>query len=98
MDAGNAANDETVNVPIQPSTAADVPLRSVAGWLIILSRIDAASFPMELPLADYRDGFGDIADNFWIGLDRLHSLTACRNNGGTVYRLRVELQLAGTYR
>jgi len=38
--------------------------------------------------AEFKQGFGDVNGNYWIGNDRLHELT---KNG--VYKLRVELQL-----
>ena len=41
---------------------------------------------------DYKVGFGSVNSNYWIGNDRLHSLT--RNN---VYKLRIELQQKSTF-
>ncbi|KAL8571600.1 hypothetical protein ACOMHN_061754 [Nucella lapillus] len=41
------------------------------------------------PWADYRNGFGDLNSDFWLGLEKVHILTAVERS----YRLRVNLKL-----
>jgi len=84
---GFTANNETTNVTIQSST---VPLRSVNGWLTVMSRVDA-SFPTGLSFSAYEAGFGNITNNFWLGLTRIYQLTNPTVNGGQSYLLRIEL-------
>ena len=84
------AQNETVNVPMPP-TMNNVPLRSVNGWLTIMSRIDA-SFPIDLTWNEYKVGFGDIETNFWLGLERIHQLAISKP-----YRLRFEVQYDNTF-
>jgi len=87
---GLTAINETVNVTIQLSV---VPLRSVNGWLTIMSRIDG-SFPTGQTFSAYQGEFGDILSNFWLGLERIHQLTNPSANGGRNCRMRLELQRA----
>ena len=68
----------------------DTPLRSVHGWLIILSRFvsNPDTFPVEQNWTAYKDGFGDVTSDYWLGLERIARLT----NAGPTYRLRFLLQ------
>ena len=45
------------------------------GWTVIQQRIDD-SVDFYRGWAEYQEGFGDPEGNFWIGLDKLHALTA----------------------
>jgi hypothetical protein len=83
------AQNVTVPVTILLSNTM-LPLRSVYGWLILLSRIDS-SFPLDQPYSSYQDGFGDILSNFWLGLEHVYQLTNVAVNGGKTYRLRFEI-------
>jgi Fibrinogen beta and gamma chains, C-terminal globular domain len=68
-----------------------VPLNSVGGWLTVLSRIDA-NFPTKQSVAAYTNGFGNISNNFWLGLENIYWLTNSAVNGGKTYKLRIEIQ------
>jgi len=55
-------------------------------WTIIMSRTsDNVSF--ERGWLDYRDGFGNLAADFFIGLNKLHALTA-----SSLHELRIEME------
>ena len=79
--AGFIAQNSTVSVPIPPAMNNSIPLRSVAGWLTILSRVDL-NFPLNLYWHNYSIGFGDIMSNFWLGLENIYHLTS---KGGRTY-------------
>ena len=57
-----------------------------AGWLVIQRRMDG-SVDFYRGWSDYRQGFGDTSDEFWIGLETMHSLTQSRT-----YKLRIDLE------
>ena len=59
---------------------------SVFGWIIIHQHL-GYTFDWQLPWADYKDGFGSIDADFWLGLEAMHLLTSSQP-----YRLRVEMQ------
>ncbi|XP_037773547.1 microfibril-associated glycoprotein 4-like [Penaeus monodon] len=48
--------------------------RGAVGWTVILARNDGRE-PFNRTFQDYKDGFGDPAQDHWIGLDMLHKLT-----------------------
>ena len=56
-----------------------------AGPVVFLHRQDA-SVSFTRPWVDYKNGFGSPDTNYWIGLDRLHTLTSSR-----AYALRVNM-------
>jgi len=94
MLTGFVALNVTVNVtiPTTPVTSY-VPLISVNGWLIVMSRVDN-NFPTgsSVTYAAYKAGFGDISSNFLLGFDNLYSVTNPSVNGNHNYRLRFELK------
>jgi len=59
---------------------------SVNNWIVIQQRIDG-SVDFNRNWADYKAGFGNIANNFWLGLEKMYQLTSSRTN-----KLRIEIQ------
>jgi hypothetical protein len=66
------------------------PALSVFNWIIWMQRVDP-SFNWNLPWSSYRNGFGLLAGDFWLGLEIIHQLTTSAN-----YRLRIEVQRQDT--
>ncbi|KAL9707769.1 hypothetical protein quinque_011287 [Culex quinquefasciatus] len=63
------------------------------GWLVIQQRFDG-SVNFYRGWSDYRDGFGVIGEEFWLGLEAIHQIT----KRGT-YELMVELEdFSGNYK
>lgn len=47
------------------------------GWIVMQNRFNG-SVAFYRNWADYRDGFGSLDGEFWLGLDRIHQLTSTR--------------------
>lgn len=56
------------------------------GWTVFQKRLDG-SVDFYRGWTDYKNGFGDLKGEFWLGLDKLNRLTVARR-----YRLHVDLQ------
>ena len=59
---------------------------AAGGWTVIQRRLDG-SVNFHRSWCDYKQGFGDLSSEFWLGLDKINRLT--RN---TTNRLRVDLE------
>ena len=86
---GFVATNLTINITI-PTQSDREPLMSVFGWIIFNQHL-GYSFNWKLPWAEYKNGFGSIDANFWLGLEKVHLLTSSQP-----YRLRVEVQERST--
>ena len=56
------------------------------GWTIFQRRVDG-SVDFYRKWTDYKNGFGNLATEFWLGLDKIHRLSSSEQNV-----LRVDLQ------
>lgn len=56
------------------------------GWTVIQRRVDG-SVSFNRNWRDYRDGFGDLHSEFWLGNNHIHELTAQGE-----YSLRIDLE------
>ncbi|XP_050100966.1 fibrinogen-like protein A [Anopheles aquasalis] len=63
------------------------------GWLVVQHRFDGlVSFSRNW--TEYRDGFGDVRTEFWLGLEKMHQITTARR-----HELIVEMKdFSGTYK
>jgi ficolin len=64
---------------------------SVFGWIFIMQRTGNLYSWVQTWLS-YRNGFGSAAQDFWLGLERVHQLTQSGK-----YRLRFELLISGSW-
>ena len=76
----------TVDISVPIPGHGSPKLLSVFGWIIVHQR-NGDDYDWNRGWGHYRNGFGAIAANFWLGLKRMNALT-----GSQPYRLRVELQ------
>ncbi|KAK7090650.1 hypothetical protein V1264_010415 [Littorina saxatilis] len=75
----------TVCVSGEPVTVYCDQTTDNGGWIVFQRRTNA-SVDFFRDWTDYRNGFGDLEGNFWLGLDKLHKLTTSQR-----YELRVDL-------
>lgn len=59
---------------------------SGGGWTVIQRRVDG-SVSFDRTWRDYRDGFGDLHSEFWLGNDHIHELSTQGD-----YALRIDLE------
>ena len=45
------------------------------GWILFQRRLDA-NFEFDRNMTEYKKGFGQLNDSFWLGLDKIHRLAA----------------------
>ena len=58
------------------------------GWIVFQRRTSNTDFYLDWQ--QYRDGFGEKPDNFWLGLETIHQLTQTGN-----FQLRIDMQFNG---
>jgi len=70
--------------------ATAVPLRTINGWIIMMTKVMNGLVSFDQGWIMYRDGFGPSAgyDNYWLGLEKVYRLVQLGNA-----RLRVEVKL-----
>ncbi|EDO36790.1 predicted protein, partial [Nematostella vectensis] len=56
------------------------------GWTVIQRRVDG-SVNFSRPWVEYKQGFGNKAGEFWLGLEKIHAMTSQRR-----YRLRFDME------
>eukprot|EP00795_Rhopilema_esculentum_P013615 gene13615-biopygen3606 len=62
------------------------------GWTVIQRRIDGST-DFNRGWSDYKDGFGDVGKNMWMGLENMHSLAS--PNASTTLRIDLKHRLKG---
>ena len=72
-----------INIPTLPGTT---PAMTVGGW-IIFQQFLSTSITWNQNWVNYRNGFGSLGGNYWMGNEKVHLLTSA----GTNYRLRIEM-------
>ena len=58
----------------------------IAGWVVFQRRLDGSE-DFYRGWKEYKDGFGDLRGEFWLGLDKINRLT---RHGS--HKLRIDLQ------
>ncbi|CAH3180510.1 unnamed protein product [Porites lobata] len=71
-----------VKVPLMCSVIKKQP----GGWTVFQKRLDGSVY-FYRSWDDYKNGFGDLNGEFWLGLDKIYRLTEKKHN-----RLRVDLE------
>jgi Fibrinogen beta and gamma chains, C-terminal globular domain len=74
-----------------PNMTSPTSVLNIASWYVVHQNLADIPFNWLRSWSEYRDGFGQPASNFWIGLEKLHLLTT-----SDAYRLRVELRQNAT--
>ena len=55
------------------------------GWLVLLRRTNQFIQNFTREWNDYKEGFGDVRNEFWLGNDYLHEVTSCKKHLVLVY-------------
>ena len=81
-----------VALPIQttisvPTFSQPIPVISLNRWIVFLYRFDG-NVDFNRTWAEYRNGFGDVTGEYWLGLEKLTQMT---NNGNTEHALSLNL-------
>lgn len=74
---------ETITIP---TVNASISVMTVGGWIVYQQRLNA-SFNFTLPWNAYRNGFGTIGGNYWLGNENVHQLVS----SGVSYKIRFEM-------
>ncbi|XP_012942218.2 ficolin-2 [Aplysia californica] len=77
-------------------------IASLTNWhyvLLCLQRRASAAVDFFRVWADYKNEFGDLSGNFWLGLEKVHQLTNqaiayCSHHQG-IYELRIDMKYQG---
>lgn len=56
------------------------------GWIVIQNRVDG-QLDFFRTWNEYKEGFGNIAGEFWLGLEKIHELTSSK-----LHELRIEME------
>src|SRR6218665_1503552 len=78
------AQNVTINITI-PTFDSPTQVISVDNWIVVQQRIDSST-NFGRNWVEYRNGFGVYNYNYWMGLEKMHQLTASSH-----YKLRIEV-------
>ena len=71
-----------------PALNSTITVQSLSGWIIFQQKfLSSLTFELNNNWNAYRQGFGDYLSGYWMGLNKIHLLTA-----GSICRMRVEVQ------
>ena len=68
------------------------PARSIHGWILIQQSLSTGHATFNRSWDDYRNGFGQYNDNYWLGNEKVYQLTT----SSSIWKLRVEVQSKDT--
>ncbi|XP_011187127.1 ficolin-3-like [Zeugodacus cucurbitae] len=106
---GNSTKNGVYHIQLQNLDIDDLKVFCVedvdfGGWLVIQRR-QSDSVDFYRNWTDYKEGFGDLTGNYWIGLEKLHALTSdCeqelyiqmrRRNGKEYFAKYIQFVIAG---
>ena len=79
-DAYNRGNKQdgvfTIDIPVISLSQVPCDMTTQpAGWIVFQRRVDG-SVNFNRKWTEYKEGFGDLTGNFWLGLDKLHHLAS----------------------
>ena len=84
--SGNKTNDIYKINPDDDGNFAVMCDMNGGGWTVFQHRYDG-SVDFYLGWTEYKEGFGNLSGEFWLGLEQLHRITTSGK-----YKLRIDLQ------
>lgn len=83
--SGFSTTYEIANITV-PNITGAFSLKTINSWVIIQQRFSNITW-IDGAWQDYKNGYGGIEDNFWLGLEKVYQMTNAAS-----YRLRIVLE------